>query len=140
MIFNLQNNIEVKQAKTRLEWLIEHGKRVEITEKRYSRTNKQNKYLHVVLSFYGTQTGYTLEEVKQDIFKRDICREWFVYEKDGRNVCRSTSDLDTKEMIDVIERFRNHASADLGFYIPEPHEEEFLRWCEDEIEKHKIYL
>lgn len=140
MIFNLSDTIQAKQAQTRLNWLIEKGKKVELTEKRYNRTLNQNAYLHVVLSFYGTQTGYTLHEVKQGVFKMWICKDLFHYEKNGKEFYRSTADLDTKEMTNAIERFRNHAANDLGIYIPEPHEEKFLAYCQEEIDKHQMYL
>lgn len=140
MIYNTANIIEAEQAKTRLNWLIGHNKKVELTEKRKKRSLNQNSYLHVVLSFYGTQTGYTLTEVKEDIFKRDICRLIFETEKNGRIVYRSSADLNTKEMTQAIERFRNHAAQDLGLHIPEPHEEQFLAYCQEEIDKHKQYL
>jgi hypothetical protein len=140
MIYNLNNKIEAEQAQQRLNWLIKHGKKVEITEKRYNRTLKQNAYLHVILSYYGTQTGYTLEEVKQDIFKRGVCANFFRKEKNGIDVCRSTSDLNTKELTYAIERFRNHAAVDLGINLPQPHEEQFLAWCQEEIDRHQQYL
>ncbi len=142
MIYYLSNTSQVKEAQLKLNWLIKHGKKIELTEKRKRRSLNQNSYLHVVLSFYGTKTGYTLEEVKQDIFKRNICRNMFLKHNTSPvfDVYRSTADLNTKEMADAIERFRNHASQDLGIYIPEPHEEQFLQYCQEEIDRHKQYL
>lgn len=90
----------------------------------------------MILTWYGIELGYTLEEVKQDIFKRDICRAHFEYVKKSRVLYRSTSDLDTLEMTSAIEKFRNHAANDLGIYLPEPHEEEKLRSLEEQLERY----
>lgn len=112
------------------------GKRVVLKEKRYKRTNNQNAYLHLILSWYGLETGYTLEEVKQDIWKRDICRSVFERVKNSRVIYRSSSDLDTGEMTTAIEMFRNHAARDLNIYLPEPNESEKLRSMEEQLERY----
>jgi hypothetical protein len=137
MIYNLNNTIEAEQAKARLNWLIEHGKKVELKEKRYNRTLSQNAYLHVLLGFYATQLGYSMEEVKQDIWKRDVCRQIFRKEKNGRELYRSSSDLNTLEMTNAIERFKDHALIEAGIKLPDPHEEQFLAWCQEEIDKYQ---
>lgn len=120
----------------RAAYLKAKGKRVELKEKRYKRTNNQNAYLHLILSWYGLETGYTLEEVKQDIWKRDICRSVFERVKNSRVIYRSSSDLDTGEMTTAIEMFRNHAARDLNIYLPEPNESEKLRSMEEQLEQY----
>ena len=120
----------------RAAYLKAKGNRVVLKEKRYKRTNNQNAYLHLILSWYGLETGYTLEEVKQDIWKRDICRSVFERVKKSRVIYRSSSDLDTGEMTTAIEMFRNHAARDLNIYLPEPNESEKLRSMEEQLERY----
>lgn len=136
MVYDLSIPEHVERFEQRAAYLKAKEKRVELTEKRHGRTNRQNSYLHLILSWYGLELGYTLDEVKQDIFKRDVCRQYFEYVKNSRVMYRSTSDLDTLEMTNAIETFRNHASRDLNIYLPEPHEEEKLRSLEEQLERY----
>lgn len=133
MIYNLANEKDKEAFKQRANYLFVEQKKVELKERRKPRTYKQNRYLHLVLGWYGLELGYTLEEVKQDIFKRDICEEFFTTLKNGRLVTRSTSDLNTLEMTNALEKFRNHASADLGIYLPAPNETELLHNLEEQL-------
>lgn len=44
-----------------------------------------------------------------------------------------------KELTDAIEQLRKF-SAEQGLYLPEPHEEERLRYYANEVEKQSNYL
>ncbi len=134
MRFNLSRKGEVERIKTRLNFLYKKGATIELIEKRQRRTTSQNAYLHLLLSWFGLETGYTLEEVKQDIFKRDVCRSFFEYKKGERAFYKSTSELNTKEMTEAIERFRNWSSATAGIYLPAPDEEDILKRIEEDIQ------
>ena len=134
MLYDLRNELEIKGFQAKCDYLISQGKKVEIKERRKARTINQNRYLHLIFGLYASETGYTVEEVKQDIFKREICFDVFMIIKKGRQVFRSTASLDTKEMTIVIDMFRNHASKDLGIYLPEPNED--LRSLEEHLEKY----
>jgi len=134
MRFNLSKKGEVQRVKTRLNFLFKKGATIEIFEKRPQRTRKQNNYLHLILSLFALETGYTLEEVKQDIFKRDVCKAFFEYRKGDRTFYKSTSDLDSKEMTEAIEKFRNWSIATAGIYLPEANEEELLNRIEEEMQ------
>jgi len=136
MTYNLTIPEEVTKFKQRTDFLISKGKKVELTEKRYNRTIKQNKYLHLIFGWYGIELGYTRDEVKQDIFKRDVCKSVFERVKNSRVVYRSTSDLNTIEMTTAIEMFRNHASKDLNIYLPDPNEQEQLRSMEEQLSRY----
>lgn len=136
MTYDLSIPEQAQAFEQRAAYLKAKGKRVELKEKRYARTLRQNAYLHLILSWYGLELGYTLEEVKQDIFKRDVCRGWFEYVKNSRVVYRSTADLDTAEMTSAIERFRNHALIDLNIDLPAPNEKELLRSMQEQLEKY----
>ena len=53
---------------------------------------------------------------------------------------RSTADLDTKELTDAIEKFRNYSSMVAGLYIPEPNEEAALLEAQKQIALYEKYL
>ena len=80
MIYNLENTIEAKKAKLKLESLINSGKQIELKEKRQKRTIKQNSYMHVCIALFGIEFGYDLTESKT-LLKR-LC-PFMIYEKNG---------------------------------------------------------
>lgn len=136
MIYDLKSGFDIQSFETRVKYLREKGARVELKEKRFKRSLRQNSYLHLILSWFGLETGYTLQEVKQDIFKRNICKSHFEHLKNGRPVCRSTADLDSAELTAAIEKFRNWSSAELGIYLPSPNETEQLESMESVLSKY----
>ena len=146
MIYNANNELDIWKARKRLEWLIMNRKRFELTEKRPRRTLSQNNYLHLALSYYALEMGEEMEYVKQYIFKQIVCSHIFKYDRINRKTgeirlaYKSTANLDTKELTDAIECFRNHASKDLGIYIPEPSDLALIDQMENEINRNKQYL
>ena len=149
MIYNPSNQLHIKQAFEKLKYFIEKGKRFELKAKHDKRSISQNSYLHLILTAFAIETGYTLEETKRDIFKEYVNRDLF-YVGEHNGVIneliiyrwRSTADLDKKEMTLAIDRFRNFASKELGIYLPEPSDLVGLQELENEISKHsnKQYL
>lgn len=141
MIYNSKIELDAKQALAKVKWLIEKGKTFEIKEKKARRSISQNGYLHLILGWFGIEFGYTLEEVKQDIFKKYVNPEIFYEgESSGKlNISiekwRSTRDLDTGELSLAIERFRNFSAAQ-GCYLPEPSDLVLIQQMEREILKH----
>lgn len=146
MIYNPRIELDKQRAKERLEWLISKEKRFELSEKRERRSISQNNYLHLILSWYALEMGESLDYVKQEIFKKTINPDFFRYQRinrvtgEIREDWKSTSELNTKEITDCIDRFRNHASKDLGIYLPEPKDMVALNQMEAEIQKNKVYL
>ena len=145
MTYNLQNSLDVQNAKTRLEMLIKKGSIVEVTEKKIKRTLSQNNYLHLILSYFASQTGNRMEWVKQQYYKRTCNPDLFVGTKTDKilgsvKYIKSSTELDTGEMTLSIERFRNWASAEAGIYIPEPHEDDEIELMRIEVERHKEWL
>lgn len=117
----------------------------DIEMKRYykKRTNPQNAFLHLALSYFAHCYGCTLLEAKEIYFKQYACREIFLVEttdKNGRNVkfFRSTADLNTVEMSNAINNFMAYASCN-GIEIPQPNDELGLRYVERQIEKTAAY-
>lgn len=145
MTYDLRNPLDVENAKTRLALLIKRGSIVELTEKKPKRSMSQNAYLHVALSYFASQTGNTLEWVKQQYYKRICNPDLFIGEKKDKilgtiKYIKSSAELDKDEMTVSIERFRNWASIEAGIYIPEPEDEARVAAMQVEVERYKTYL
>ena len=145
MIYNLSSPLDVQNAKTRLELLIKRGCIVELTEKKEKRSLNQNAYLHLLLGYFASQTGNTLEWVKQQYYKKLCNPDLFIGERAdlflGRvKYVRSSADLRTDEMNLSIERFRNWSAAEAGIYLPEATSEAEIAALQVEVERYKTYL
>lgn len=144
MIYNSSLILQRKQAIDKFKNLIDKGKTFELKEKVKKRTISQNSYLHLILSWFAIELGYTLEEVKQEIFKKHVNFNLF-YDGDIEGKIkgviiqrwRSTASLDKNEYTLAIDRFRNFSSKELGIYLPEPKDLALLQELENEISKHK---
>lgn len=145
MIYNTSNPLDKANFLLRAKKLAESGKVIELTEKKPRRSLPQNKYLHVLLAYFGTQTGNTLEWVKQQYYKKLVNPDLFIQEKEDRylgkiKVLRSSADLDTSEFSLSVERFRNWASQEAGIYLPSADEYIIIQQMEIEIERNKDYI
>ena len=145
MLYNLSNPLDVEKLKTRVDYLIKKQKVVELTEKKLQRSLQQNKYLHVILAYFGCQMGNNLEYVKQKYFKILVNPITFIREVEDKflgkvKVLRSSSDLDTGEMTTCIERFRNWSAGEAGIYLPSAEESFLIQQMEIEIEKQKDFI
>ncbi len=145
MIYNTSNPLDKANFLLRAKKLAESGVIVDLTEKKPRRSLPQNKYLHVILAYFGTQTGNTLEWVKQQYYKKLVNPDLFIREKEDKylgriKVLRSSADLDTSEFSLSIERFRNWAAQEAGIYIPSADEAILIQYMEIEIERSKEFL
>lgn len=145
MIYNTSNPLDKANFLLRTKKLAESGKIVELTEKKPRRSLPQNKYLHVILAYFGAQTGNTLEWVKQQYYKKLVNPDLFIREKEDKylgriKVLRSSADLDTSEFSLSIERFRNWAAQEADIYIPSADEAILIQQMEIEIERSKEFL
>lgn len=145
MVYDTSNPLDNANFLLRAKKLAESGKIVELTEKKPRRTLPQNKYLHVILAYFGTQTGDTLAWVKERYYKVLINPDIFIRQKDDKflgktQYLRSSADLDTAEMSLSIERFRNWAAQEAGIYIPSADEAILIQQMEIEIERNKEFL
>lgn len=129
------------KAIEKFKWLLKNEKNIELKVKHPKRSISQNSYLHLIFSWFGIETGYSAEEVKQEIFKKYVNPSLF-YEGEIEEIkgikierWRSTADLDTSQMTLAIDKFRNFASQELGIYIPEPKDLALLQEIENEISK-----
>lgn len=145
MIYDTSNPLDKANFLLRAKKLAESGKIIEMSEKKPRRSLPQNKYLHVILAYFGTQTGNTLEWVKQQYYKKLVNPDLFIREKEDKylgkiKVLRSSADLDTSEFSLSIERFRNWAAQEASIYIPSSDEAILIQQMENEIERNKEYL
>lgn len=146
MKYDLSNELHRAQFKTRAAKLLKEGKAVvELKECRPPRTTRQNSYLHAALGYFASQTGYSLDYVKQEYYKRLCNRDIFEREVDDRflgriRVLRSSASLSTEEMSLSLDRFRNWASETAGVYIPSPDDARLVQLMELETERNKEYL
>lgn len=146
MIYDLSNDLQAKTFKTRCNALYKKRCVVELTEKKPQRTLNQNSYLHAALGYFGSQIGYTLEEVKDWYFKEAANAELFVRQRkdrltgEWRKTLRSSSELTVDEMTTAIERFRNWSADKAGIYIPSPDEHRLVAQMELEVMKTKEYI
>lgn len=145
MIYDTSNPLDKANFLLRAQKLAESGRIIEMSEKKPRRSLPQNKYLHVILAYFGTQTGNTLEWVKQQYYKKLVNPDLFIREKEDKylgkiKVLRSSADLDTSEFSLSIERFRNWAAQEASIYIPSSDEAILIQQMEIEIERNKEYL
>lgn len=144
MIYNPQNRIEVNRAIEKIKYFISEGKIFELKAKRERRTISQNSYLHLLFSWFALETGYTTDEVKQDIFKKIVNPDTFYEGEFGKIIkierWRSTASLNTEEMTLCINRFRDYASKEAGIYLPEPTDLVMIRQLEIEVTNNQQYL
>ena len=138
MIYNTTNNLDKEKAKERFNFLMSKDCSFELSEKRKKRSYKQNKYLHLILSFFGLELGYTLEESKV-LYKR-LNKETYEYKKNNLIFIKSSANLNSKEMTMTIEKFRNWSSKSAGVFLPSPDDTEYLQQLEQQVKNNQQYL
>ena len=137
MFLDLNNTIDVKKAHSYLLKLLEGKNKIELRKITAKRTLNLNKYLHICISLFAIEFGYTLEESK--ILLKRYCN-FMIYEKNGVKFLKQTSKLDNKECSEFVEWIRNY-SANKGLYIPDAEEYKTNKFeIDKEINKHKEYL
>jgi len=57
-----------------------------------------------------------------------MTRKYLAYEKYDLMFSRSTTQLDTKEFEEYMEKLRHFASVELACWIPEPNEENYDKY------------
>jgi hypothetical protein len=145
MIYDLTKAIDKQKFKKRCNELFVKGAVIELTEKT-NRSLSQNAYLHLLLTWFSIERGYTLEYTKRKYFKLLCNPEIFIIEVVDIATgeididLKSSSKLTTAEMTTAIERFRNWSAQEADVYLPEPNETEFLREIQIEETKHKAHL
>lgn len=145
MWYDGSNPLHAEQSRAQLEKLLHDKEVFELTKKSRRRSNNQNKYLHVILAYFGCETGNTMKWVKEKYYKELVNPDIFIIKKQDKYLgetkeLRSSSDLDVEEMTTSITRFRNWASAECGIYLPSADEERLLQLMEIEVNRNKEFI
>ena len=142
MLYDLHNPYDSERFKAQTAKLLAAGAQVELRRCRPLRSLAQNRYLHLILGYWAQEFGYTLEEAKQDYFKRKCNADIFTTERTNRRgqkvkTLRSSADLTTAELTTAIERFRNWSATECGLYIPSANEEQALFYAMQQVENNR---
>lgn len=146
MLFDLTKKTEQDRLKAFMIKAVELGAMVEAKTKREA-TLKTNSYFHLIVSYFALCYGETLEYVKVEFVKKDICKEIFaterVNEKRGgemRPALRSWADLDQEEQSLVISQFKDWSAKEAKIRLPEPDDLQYIREIQIEVDRNKQYL
>jgi hypothetical protein len=137
MNYDLSIKEELLSARNRITYLAKKNKKVSIKQINDRRSINQNSYLHLLLGYFGSHFGYTLEESKM-IYKR-VSSDIYFYTKRGIKFIRSSADLNKEDMAKTIDRFMS-ISSEAGLDLPPATNKEWLMRIENEIEKNRMYL
>lgn len=145
MIFDLRNEYQIPKFKEYVNKLFADKSVVEIKKKTPNRTLAQNSYLHLLLGYFGSEYGCSLDEAKIDFYKRTCNRDLFerkMINKKGKEVTylRSSAELTTSEMKLSIDSFRNWSSSVAGIYLPAANEHQMLVYAQQAIEFNKEFI
>lgn len=132
MKYNLDESSECLEAFNYLTKLVGKHAVVEIKKKSPARSLNQNNYIHLCLTYFADNFGYTLEEAKT-LYKY-VNEETYKYKKKGMPFYRSSADLSKDEMTYTIDKFRRFA-AEHGCELPLAINQEWLRRIENDHEK-----
>ncbi len=137
MLLDFKNIVDIKKAQLYLTKLIELESKVELKKIIPKRTLKLNAYLHICITLYAIEFGYSLYEAKT--FLKRQCG-FMVYEKNGIKYLKQTSKLDNAECSKFVEWIRNFSSQN-GCYIPDAEEYKANQFNIDKsINSQKQYL
>ena len=145
MWYNLKNAVELQRFRDRCVELQNKTAMVELVEKK-SRSIQSNKYLHLMLSSFGLQFGYTLDEVKTHFYKLTANKDIFVREGIDKftgeiyTYLRSSADLTQDEMSKSIDNFRAWSKEETGFDFPSSDEYIALLHIRHDVENQQKYL
>jgi len=144
MLYRSANIIDQQRAKRQLDELFQKDCLFEITERKERRTGQQNRYFYLLLTYFAMETGYSVQWIKEEYFKRHCNPEIFIRSESGKlgtvEYLRSSASLDTAEMTTAIERFRNKSSEEAGIYLPAANEHKFLQQIEIEAQRYKEFI
>lgn len=140
MIYDLHEDRDRQRFEVRVQSLMDKGRTVELKEYR-SRTLNQNSYLHLILGWFASEYGESLDFVKEEYFKRLVNADLFAVRRTDRfagevETLRSTRELSAEQMSLAIDRFRDWASKEAGIYLPSAEEKGFLEWAEKELKRY----
>lgn len=103
------------------------GKRFDISIKvhREKRTLDQNRLLFLWIGCISHETGYFKDEVHEIFKKKFLGTEIFEMWGEKLERVRSTTNLDTKQFSQYLERIQQFASSEMGIILPNPKDKYF---------------
>ena len=131
-LFNLKNEYDILKFKAYVNKLFQERAVVEVRKKLPNRTLAQNSYLHLLLGYFGSEYGCSLDEAKIDFYKRTCNRDLFER--------KTVNKLTTGEMTLSIDRFRNWSASVAGIYLPAANEQQMLIYAQQEIERNNEFI
>jgi hypothetical protein len=145
MLYDLKNPLQKQSFKAKSELLFQKGDCVVELKTKRGRTINQNSYLHLILSYFGAQTGNTLEYVKEYSYKRLVNPDIFIYEKEDKHigkveVLRSSKDLSVDEMRQSVDKFKHWALIEGDVFLPDAASKEEILQMEIEVARNRMYL
>lgn len=134
-VYNPKDETEMMQMYNFLHKAKECGFLVELKKYHPVATDKQQAYLHFMISYWAMRNGETFYSTLRNI-QRHVCPVYFVTsrkDKKGNSVYKSLSELNTAEASSVIRNFLDYASVN-GTMIPEPDDNVSIEYCKRAIE------
>lgn len=128
MIFDLSNELESEQFKTRSDFLLKKKVRVELSEKKVlnpsdeeQRTLRQNRTVHMWFSVIADEIGYTNKnDCKRDVKRTILGMNPCVNKLTGEigNEDYKTSEMSISELSYFMDKMKIWADQELGIYLP----------------------
>jgi hypothetical protein len=136
-MFDLNVESEIADFKKNVDGFLNKRIRVELKKVYNRRTLNQNSFLHVLITLFGIEFGYTVDEAKT-ILKRNC--PFMRYEKKGSWFLKKTSDMTTEELANFIDWIYNYSSKN-GFVLPTLEEySNYHQKYEKEIKSNMVYM
>jgi len=140
------NLFDIERARVYFEKLIASNKPFELRKLPEPKSNDQNSYVHLIMSWYALELGYSNEYMKQVIVKEVICPDIFLIERTSHKTGEvytdklSFAELTKEQLTAVITKIRNHASIESGVYLPDSTDLAAMSFMAIEIKKNEQYL
>lgn len=145
MIFQLSNPYDKQKAQEWLDRACELEWNIDTRHICPKRTDRQNRYLHAILGLVGAHLGMPLEDVKKEVFKKIVNPS--IFKIDTKKIgsvdverWKSTAILSTAELSLAIDRFRFFCQSELDIYIATPDDDNFIIYCEQQIENAREFI
>jgi len=144
-LYDLSKHIEQDRLKQRLIKLVEKGALIDLKEKRNGSLSTNN-YFHLIVSYFAVRYGETLEYIKVEFIKKNICKDIFITERANRHTgemrpaLRSWTDLTQEEQSLVISKFKDWSAKEAKIRLPEPDDLQYIREIQIEVDRNKQHL
>ena len=142
--YDLEKQLRRQLFIKRVKFFLDNNKFVDMTDLT-KRSVNFNSYMHLCLAAYAMYAGYSLNHVKQKIFKVIINPDTFVVQSANTETgemyeeVRSTKELSTEELLLCMFNLKVHCDK-VGFRLPEREDLMYLREIEEAAEQQKQFL